>query len=529
MSARGTTASNSTIETPSASIAAARSAIAREAGLPPEAIERCETHLSVVLLAGDRAYKLYRARALPFVDHRSLAARRGSCRAELERNRTLAGDVYLRVRSIVPDDGGHRLADEADPAAIDYVVEMLRFDAADSLAERARRDDVPDDVVARIARTLVRYHGEARRLPSEPTPAAAAALASSLVDVNLDELLATLPDRRDRARVERIRRRLLAYALDHNELLAARRADGWIRDLHGDLRAEHVVVDRQHVRVIDAIEFSQALHEVDVADELAFLTVDLEAQGAEEVATRLLAAYRADGGDLGPATLRAFYAAHRACVRAKVATLRSTAPDDRHALEARRLLAVAERCAWRSRATRAYVLCGPSGSGKSYLAGRLGERTGLTVISSDVVRKRAAGLAATDRGSPDLYTPTRSVAIYEQLGRQAAEELDGGSSVVVDATCLRRDDRRALARGLGEHDADALYVACVAPAAVLRERVEVRLGREQRTSDADLSVLERQLADAEPLDEIPAANHLLLRTDAPADDVLARLTAVLDP
>lgn len=521
-------AGNESIARGTPTLAAVRTAICRATGVESGALEFCETHLSVVILAGDGAYKLLRAVVLPFVDHGSLAARRRSCEAELRRNRMLAADVYLRVRSVVPEPDGYRLSDVDDPAAIEYLVEMTRFDSADTLAERARRDEVPAAVVERIATTLVAYHAAARRLPDAATPARASSAAAQLIDANLDELIGLLDDRDDRDRVERIRRRLLAYVRDHDRLLAGRRADGWIRDLHGDLRAEHVVVDARRVRIVDAIEFSPDLHEIDVADELAFLSVDLEAQGAGAVAARLLEAYRTHGGDPGPTMLRAFYGAHRACVRAKVTALRSLAGDDRYANEARRLLAVAERNAWRSRGPRAYVVCGPSGSGKSHLAERLGGLSGLAVVSSDVVRKHAAGLRATDRAAPALYSPASSRTTYEQLGRLAAAEIDGGSGVVVDATCLRREDRRALVRGITpEYEARLVYIGCEAPSSVLRERVGARL-RGRRVSDADLDVLERQLVNAEPLDEIPAQRHFILRTDAPVARLVARLTAMFD-
>ena len=71
-----------------------------------------------------------------------------------------------------------------------------------------------------------------------------------------------------------------------------------VRDGHGDLRCEHVLV-RPAVRVVDRIEFDPALRRTDVAADLAFLTMDLEAHGQASAARELVRAYDAAGGSSG--------------------------------------------------------------------------------------------------------------------------------------------------------------------------------------------------------------------------------------
>ena len=82
----------------------------------------------------------------------------------------------------------------------------------------------------------------------------------------------------------------------------------------------------------------------------------------------------------------------------------------------RRLVAVAERCAWRARGAPALVVCGVPASGKSHLADALGAMAGCPVLSSDVVRKELGGLAPHDRGTPSLYTAEVSARVYRELG-----------------------------------------------------------------------------------------------------------------
>lgn len=506
----------------------ARAAVARETGIDAGALERRETHLSVVFLGERCAYKVERPVAFGFVDHRTLAARRRTQRAALRRNRALAADVYRRVLAVVPDAGGFRFAAEDDPAAVEYVLEMRRFDARDTLASRLSRGTLAGRDVERIAERLHAFHATARPVIAPARASPAAARTAAMVDVNLDELLGVLPSEHDRAEVHRVRRRLHAFLRDHAELIAARNRAGRVRELHGDLRADHVLIERDGVRVVDAVEFSRELAEVDVADELAFLESDLEARGARSVATRLIAAYREQGGDPGPAPLRAFFGVHRACVRSKVAALPWAGGPSDPLAESRRLLGLAARISWRIPGPRAYVVCGLSGSGKSHLAAALAGAGGFDVVASDVVRKQAAGLRPTDTAPARLYEHGVTEATYRDLGERAAAALESGDSLVVDATCLTRRHRAALIAGLGIHRDRAWFVWCEAPVDVLRRRIAHRLGRPDRVSDATVDVLERQRSVVEPLDEVPAERVLALRTDTDVERVIGRLTAHVD-
>ena len=94
----------------------------------PDRVEVRETHISWVFLAGDRAYKLKKPLVLPFLDYGTPQRRRKMCREEVRLNRRLAPDVYLGVCAVAAGDGGLELAAEDDPRAVDYLVEMRRYD-----------------------------------------------------------------------------------------------------------------------------------------------------------------------------------------------------------------------------------------------------------------------------------------------------------------------------------------------------------------------------------------------------------------
>ena len=121
--------------------------------------------MSWVLLTPDRAYKLKKPVHFGFLDLREPAARRRACRQEVEVNQALAARIVLGVRAVVPVEGGLALAPEGAPDAIDWVVEMVRFDEERTMAAAIRRDALRDEDVVATARTIQRFHADAGRPP----------------------------------------------------------------------------------------------------------------------------------------------------------------------------------------------------------------------------------------------------------------------------------------------------------------------------------------------------------------------------
>ena len=106
------------------------------------------------------------------------------------------------------------------------------------------------------------------------------------------------------------------------DFFESRVAAGRIVDGHGDLRPEHIYLLPEPV-IIDCIEFSQELRQVDIADELSFFARSATSSTRRRRAAALPRACFESLGDHPPTELLAFYRSYRACVRAKVAVLRS--------------------------------------------------------------------------------------------------------------------------------------------------------------------------------------------------------------
>jgi pantothenate kinase len=72
-----------------------------------------------------------------------------------------------------------------------------------------------------------------------------------------------------------------------------------------------------------------------------------------------------------------------------------------HRNEAGGLLDLGHRFAWRARLPLVVAICGVAASGKSVLARRVEATSRLTHLSSDVTRKRLAGLPPTKSASTE--------------------------------------------------------------------------------------------------------------------------------
>jgi predicted kinase len=272
-----------------------------------------------------------------------------------------------------------------------------------------------------------------------------------------------------------------------------------VRECHGDLHLGNVVLLESTPVIFDAIEFNRELRCIDVISDMAFAFIDLADHGLPRLAWRFVSAYLERTGDYEGLPLLRFYAVYRALVRAKVALIRLRQPQISHHVRLREhmsfehYLDLAERLR-RQGAWLLAAMTGLSGSGKSTMALSLAERLGGVRIRSDVERKRLFGLDSSMASSGSIYTADANERTYARLERCAASGLAARVPVVIDAASLRRNERlrfRDLARECGAHFA---LIVCSAPTEVLRARVAARAAAGTDPSEADLGVLERQLA-----------------------------------
>jgi aminoglycoside phosphotransferase family enzyme len=124
-------------------------------------VHRCETHAAIVFLSGNRALKVKKAVRFPFLDYSTLEKRKAACRAELEVNRRFAPQLYHRIVPITRESNGE-LALDGQGEAIEWAVEMTRFDENQTLDHIADRGEFDERMAAKLADIVLAMHNRAR-------------------------------------------------------------------------------------------------------------------------------------------------------------------------------------------------------------------------------------------------------------------------------------------------------------------------------------------------------------------------------
>lgn len=298
--------------------------------------------MSWVFLAGERAYKLKKPVKYPFLDFSTLSAREADCREEDRLNRRLAPDVYLGVIPLaLGADGGLVLGGKGEP--VDWLVMMRRLPADRMLDQAIANGTVAQSQIGEVANVLARFYHDLD--PADVTPEEYVAHFAREQEKNRSLLTDERFDLPGTA-LNAVLSRIEAVLTDEPDLLTRRARDGRIVDGHGDLRPEHVCLSEPPV-IIDCLEFNKNFRLVDPFDELAFLGMECERMGFPWIGEMLISRCAEELGDRPSERLLAFYAAYRACLRARLALAHLLEPDPRTPEKwlplSRTYLAIAER------------------------------------------------------------------------------------------------------------------------------------------------------------------------------------------
>ncbi|HEX5104815.1 MAG TPA: AAA family ATPase [Pirellulaceae bacterium] len=463
----------------------------------PATVERIETHISCVYLAGDQVYKLKKPVQYDFLDFSTCEKRKYACHEELRLNRRLAPQAYLDVVPITrSSDNSLQIGGGGEP--LDWLVHMWRLPTDQMLDSLHRRGELRREQIDRLAEVLIDFYHSL-----EPLPISAdeyRARLESHVRGNLRELMAVshhLPPRI----VERTHAFQLQLLKLRPEMFDQRVAQGRIVEGHGDLRPEHICLIEPPA-IFDCIEFNAGFRQLDVADELAFLAAECDILGAEWVGLRLLEKYRELSGDQPLEILLDFYKSYRACVRGKVAALRADqlSGKDREAAaaEALRHVQLADRCVSQWARPLVLIVGGLSGTGKSTLAGALAESLGAELLRTDVIRRETIAVEQPQ----NRYSAESRQRVYDAMFDRASRLHAEGLSVVLDGTFGSRQSFVGAVQ-IAKHPRTVVFaVECECPPEVARERISRRLARENDPSEArpDLPGRQQQNWEAWPAD-----------------------------
>ena len=478
-------------------------------------IEIVHSHISAVLLGKKHVLKLKKPINLGFLDYTTLEKRRLACEAELELNRRLSPDVYLSLETVREKHGDIHVG--GDGRIVDYAVRMKRLPADRMLDRLVAGGEVTEQMIDRIADRLSAFHKSARRdshISSFGTPQ----LIRKNWDENFEQTTRYIDRTISKEAYHLIRSRIFEWLESNDQLLQARITDGRICEGHGDIRAESICV-ANGLSIFDCIEFNERFRFADVASEIAFLSMDLDARGRPDLGYYFAQRYSTLTDDSQLPALLPFYKCYRAYVRGKVMNFRLDADEfsERErkaaALRARRFFDLSRRYIDRLPKKTIVMVAGLSGTGKTSVARAVASELGYRVVSSDEMRKQIFSIEEPPAYGVGPYSTKANRKTYDRLIEQARESVITDGGVVLDATFKHETDRDLVSRVADELGSQLRIIECHLEPEIVRERLARRAKLREGLSDANWDTHVRQRSEFLPFDHQNPA-HLVLDTKA---------------
>lgn len=293
-------------------------------GRPVSIVQEYETHSAQVFVTETHAFKIRKPVSLGFLDYSTADKRREAGRTEVMLGRRVSPQVHLGVWTLTNTESPILVPseDSGEP-----VVAMNRLPEAVQLETLFSDPRTPDWKMDAVASACARFHAlcpvdtriDGYGSPEKTTEAWA---------VNFEQLCATdatiplAPSERQQLITE-----TADWLKSHRDVLVQRIDEGRIREGHGDLRLQHVYLTEPW-SVIDPLEFSIDLRFCDVAAEIGFLAMELDAIGRHAASERLVKQYAEATQDHSLEAVIPFFKRYRAVVRAKIEWIRAMQTTD---------------------------------------------------------------------------------------------------------------------------------------------------------------------------------------------------------
>ncbi len=487
-------------------------------------IKRRDTHISVVFLTGEWAYKLKKPLNLGFLDFREIDDRRKYCELEVLLNRRLSQGIYQNTVKIV-ENKQKGFSMTGDGKVAEYAVKMRQLSDEVRLANMLRNNHIARSDMERLGEKLAFFYKKSDR-SSQIDQYGRRDMIIFNSEENFSQIAPYVGVLFDKDRWKFICEVNRSFLYHHHALFERRLEKGKILDGHGDLRTDHIYFVGG-IQIIDCIEFNDRFRYGDAVADLAFLHMDMEQLGYPKESQIILNAYVDCAHDPDIYALIDFYAAYRAIVRMKVTCIRYDelkTREEKKALinEINSLLNQAYRYTLLFSRPTLWVFNGLPASGKSSLAQRLANTLFMAVYSSDSIRKEKDSRKQLVPYGEGSYTEMGRHRIYTKMLAQAQEKLKKGRSVILDATYSRRVWREEVAQLASDMDSNLIFVECECKPETIRSRLKER---EKFTglSDARIQHLPDIIKHFEPITEFGPHTHIKVNTDASIDKAFHRI------
>lgn len=285
-----------------------------------------ETHISWVVLGDKFTYKIKRPIQYSFLDFSTLEKRKYYCEREIELNKRLTDNIYINVQPVREKQGKFYMGGE-EGIIVDYAVKMQTLDRNRQMDILLLKNKVTHDDIKKLAKKIATFHKNA-----------AIIYLKDFMDV--EEKFNDLQTESDylTTHLKEESMTIISHAIavsnafmeKHKILLASRLKEGLFRDCHGDLHSRNIFL-LATPQPFDCIEFNDDFRQVDVLNEIAFLCMDLDSFGRQDLSDLFIQHYNTLFPIMNTAEdklLFIYYKSYRSNIRAKVNSLRARSAKD---------------------------------------------------------------------------------------------------------------------------------------------------------------------------------------------------------
>ena len=288
-------------------------------------VKMLQTHISYVFLTGRFAYKIKKPVNFGFLDFTTLDKRKFYCEEEVRLNRRLCGDMYLGVFPITSFKGSIKVNGPGN--IVEYTVKMRELPQEALMSELLKRGKVSSSVIDEIARILSDFHRKAET-SKEIEKYGSIDIVKFNWDENFSQTRSFIGKTIHQKDFYFIRNMVRSFLKSRRDLFELRIKEGKIRECHGDLHSGNIFVTDDRIYIYDAIEFNKRFRYSDVASDVAFLLMDLEFLGRNDLSEILLNKYLEYSGEKEDfLEVLPFYKCYRAYVRGKVTSFKINDPN----------------------------------------------------------------------------------------------------------------------------------------------------------------------------------------------------------
>jgi aminoglycoside phosphotransferase family enzyme len=289
----------------------------------PKEVGFFETHISLLFFTGNHVYKVKKPVDFGFLDFTSLEKRKFFCVQEVNLNRRLSPEIYLGVVKITKD--GDQILLDGRGEVVEYAVKMKQIPEELLMDKLLEKKQVTSKMIEAVSEKLVHFYFTAETNESIKSFGRPERVKQD-TDENFEQTIRYMGITIPKDVYEEIKNKTNDFFRTGEPVLYQRMASDKIRDCHGDLRLEHIFWGKE-ISIFDCIEFNERFRYTDVAADIAFLAMDLDYHGREDLSEHLIRAYIGESGDYELMGVLDFYKCYRAYVRGKVESFRLDDPN----------------------------------------------------------------------------------------------------------------------------------------------------------------------------------------------------------